>query len=1010
MVKIQFNKGNTYTKGGAVMEIVNLQDIVVKDAAKSDLPWLQLFNTGRRVTSDNIDWSAWNGCVYSDIDSKHYYKECKQFDPNKLKNALHEYLLINFNLNYYGMQASNSGTSYHILFFFDVERTEDNFKKCAQKVKEIVAEAFTNIGAKDIFEWPKVADRCSSSPYQGMYLTAKPWLWGNYNQPGFGSFEDIETYKLEKKGIVKVSDVQPDGTELFMLKSYKPTDKPIEYKDHHQRWAIYDALIAVFKDKAKVDEEWAMIANRLPEENKHTHGFYMDEPRKNRWYERYSPGQYVKVGVLQQFGYNIQKKFIPQDIDLYKPDLVYELEENQHLSDIDIEWDTKRCNHVFAGCGFGKTFMAKEFSNSGKRVCFISPMTSINKDSFDKEDAKYWMIVDEFHKEEISYVAGDVLNILGRRKNPIDIPGYFIDDGSEAPKPRWSVCTTWESFWLYEMWKDDFDYYVFDEIHTLYMYDYRLESIGHIKSIIKGLPGITILMTGTPSYEVEEFDCKKILVNKKMTRVKADILFYNKFSKGYIYSDIRKWIAESPNNYALIFQDQTNYMIEDDLKFYGFDCDIFNKQYTETVGYVINNQTLRKQVTAFSVYGQVGINLYFDIDKRVRIYIRNINALGIIQYANRVRNKDVIDRIVIPYKNSKINNDIVPLNTTINYEDARKKIDMINTNRFKYDLFDKRVKKMFEVMYGLSTDVLDCYDEKFWLNDKKYAAYCMIKNVQKYESQMQLIYNRLTTNYFDVNYIYRNSDVASGKHGQLRADRFGGQMARFDWTMVQETRDGKLWIKPTADFNKVVTGNLKEVLEDIINRLYKDNKYDKEKTESDFKSIIQKIVRRKGAISKVDIVNYDKFMELLASFNEYIDNEFLERMANYDWDLVKEAARYTRSLYNNQIDWKAAAVEVIDNLGELSEIVSDNIEHFWVKEEVKKKMDIPNDDITKEIEDYLTSYLTRKKKKGSAVVVDGIRYTSIADAIEKTGLSRTTIWRKVKRAAEVKAGSDKRGA
>ena len=187
MAKILFNKGNKFTKGGATMDIVALQDVVVTETEKDKLPWLQLFTTGYRVSADTIDWSKWNGCVYSDIDSKHYYNECMQFDAEKLKNSLNEYLLINFNYNYYGMQTSNSGTGYHILFFFDVEKSKENFKKCERKVREIVAEAFTNIGAKEIFEWPKVADRCSTSPYQGMYLTAKPWLWGNYNQPGFGS-------------------------------------------------------------------------------------------------------------------------------------------------------------------------------------------------------------------------------------------------------------------------------------------------------------------------------------------------------------------------------------------------------------------------------------------------------------------------------------------------------------------------------------------------------------------------------------------------------------------------------------------------------------------------------------------------------------------------------------------------------------------------------------------------------------------------------------------------------
>ena len=116
MGKILFNKGQQYTKGGAPMDVVELQDVVVNEGTeKSELPWLQLFNTGYRVTSDNIDWSGWNGCVYSDIDSKHYYNECKQFDVNKLCSALYDYLFYNVYDHFYCLQQSNSKTSFHIL-------------------------------------------------------------------------------------------------------------------------------------------------------------------------------------------------------------------------------------------------------------------------------------------------------------------------------------------------------------------------------------------------------------------------------------------------------------------------------------------------------------------------------------------------------------------------------------------------------------------------------------------------------------------------------------------------------------------------------------------------------------------------------------------------------------------------------------------------------------------------------------------------------------------------------
>ena len=388
----------------------------------------------------------------------------------------------------------------------------------------------------------------------------------------------------------------------------------------------------------------------------------------------------------------------------------------------------------------------------------------------------------------------------------------------------------------------------------------------------------------------------------------------------------------------------------------------------------------------------------------------NDSSLGIIQYANRLRNKEVIDKVVIPYKYSELNNDIKDLDTSIDYDYAQSRIDMINSNRGRYDIFDERYKKMFEVRYGMIPEVLDNLDEKYILNERRYKAYKLIKNVQKYESQMQLIYNRLSTNYFDVNCIYLDKDVPLSKHSQLRQDRFSGQMVRFDWSMVQETRDGVLWIKPTEEFNKVVTGDLKAVIEDIINRIFKQNDRDRGKTESEFKSAIQEIVRRTGGITKADIVQYDEFLVLIANYGQYIDREFLENMTKDDWNPFEDAARYTRSLYNETIDWKTAAREVYGNLKRLAGIVYDYLDVFMFEPKVTDTMDIPNDDITRMIEEYLKKIYIRKKKKGGPVIVDSVRYGSIKEAMHKTGLSRSTIWRKVKQSAQVDAGGGAGGA
>ena len=90
MKNILFNSGTTYHKGGQKMDVVELSSIDVKNTKKEDLPWLQVFNSGYRVTTDNIDWNTWTGCVFTDIDSKKYYNDVKQFDAKRLLDLLYD--------------------------------------------------------------------------------------------------------------------------------------------------------------------------------------------------------------------------------------------------------------------------------------------------------------------------------------------------------------------------------------------------------------------------------------------------------------------------------------------------------------------------------------------------------------------------------------------------------------------------------------------------------------------------------------------------------------------------------------------------------------------------------------------------------------------------------------------------------------------------------------------------------------------------------------------------------
>ena len=995
MKDIKFNYGSKYDKGGQQMEVVTLDSIDIRTISniKSKQPWCQLFYTGYRVTHENVDWSKWNGCVYSDIDSKNYYTNVKEFDVTELRECLYLYLLTHHNENFYWLQTSHSGNSYHILFYFDVDKTEINFKKCAQIVKSWVYEAFVAIGCRDIIDYPKVMDKCSQSPLQGMYVTHHEMLFGNTNTNWFGIFEDIDDYELEDIYVHKQSDVKDDGTKLFELKSYNPTTGYIRYFDHHERMRIYAALRAVYNTREEVDREWLRIAEQIKPNERHTLKDYQYEHIKNNWYDYYGRRKdyKVNVNVLIPFGYSFTKIFEPVKIEDYEPDVVYNLAANEYLSNLKITWSREKINHLYAGCSLGKTFFAKNLGVKddevddidwllfddmrGKRVCFIAPMKSIIKDAFGLSDSEEWMTINGDTKEENKERYDSTYDKLWRSSI--------------------NICTTWESYCAYEMYKINFDYVIVDEVHTFFMYDYRVESITNMKRALNAAKGIRIIMTGTPSAEIEEFDCYKIKINKELPKVPTEIVLFKNDFRGHWLSDIREWTADK-SHYAIIFQDRTNYKIEELFERAGMKCEVFNTSYTDNVNYILDNHNVFSQITAFSVYGQAGINLYINTDKKIRIYILNKNGLGIIQYANRVRNKEVIDKVMIGYPCSEVSNDVVSLKYDIDYDEAERKVEIINKNRVVFDIFDVRTKELIKLSYGIPFDCLDVVGDRVTLNRDKYKTWRMIKNVAEYERQLQVIYNRLVDNDFEVKITRLMKDTKDIADTKLLSHRFAGQMTRFDFDMFIEKEDGGYWLKPNEAFKKICTGDLVKTIENVFNILYVENNGDFERTKQSFKHFVNTIIQENGTIKKKDISNYELMLRISKDWDKYYDNAFVTILLREDINVAQIAALYVRSKWVDGMDWKAVSEEAYDKINSLKKVV-DAYKDVFANLDKPNEYNITVDVLTEQIYGYLVGIHTRGTKANKKIVYKGVEYDNIDDAVEKTGKTKNTIYKWMQR-------------
>lgn len=308
-------------RGGEKMNIDTLENIqheIKTDLPKEGAPWCQVFNNGYRVTRDNLDWSDWTGFTFADIDSKYFYKYEKRFDVDLLLETIVKNAPYLYNYNYYGAHLTNSKQSYRIFWFWDCERTEENFKKCCVLTDQYTRKLFYSFGdnAKQIIDYQKdghrVLDRCSKSILQGFYITSNKIYYNDFIDDkdfGYVELDDIELEDIYKVGNAVPIYNNKAQHENIQYSGKRGVDKSsIRYYPHHHRRCIYEALIVLFNDKSKVDEEWKYICEMLPEtdgmENGHDRKFYLREPDKNRWFEKFNKGEIHKLDWLDVFGYN----------------------------------------------------------------------------------------------------------------------------------------------------------------------------------------------------------------------------------------------------------------------------------------------------------------------------------------------------------------------------------------------------------------------------------------------------------------------------------------------------------------------------------------------------------------------------------------------------------------------------------------------------------------------------------------------------------------------------------
>jgi len=298
--------------------LANIQKFVNIDTPKGACPYCQVFNNGFRVVNNNIIPGDWNGFTFVDFDSKWFYDNVKTFNVELLKKGIatvaskmHPYCN-----NFYCIYTSASKKGFRILFYWNCDKTVENFDKCCMLSEKYIREICYTMGkdatmivdyAHEFNRNQKTIDSCSKSSKQGFYVTKSDIIYSPMvDEASFGEcdVQNVSLADVYKDSQIHNINIEQHSTIKGVTKNNVDKDK-IQYYPHHFRRCIYEALIVVYKERNLVDTEWKCIANMLPPGSGHDTKFYAAEPTKNKWYDRFNDKIFHNILWLEPFGYNV---------------------------------------------------------------------------------------------------------------------------------------------------------------------------------------------------------------------------------------------------------------------------------------------------------------------------------------------------------------------------------------------------------------------------------------------------------------------------------------------------------------------------------------------------------------------------------------------------------------------------------------------------------------------------------------------------------------------------------
>ena len=510
--------------GKDVMQIGTIEDIqkfVKPTFVKEECPLIQAFTCGYRMTKSTLNFDYWNNVTFTDIDTKNYFKDKNiSIDINKLHEHIHRQAIIDYPNNYVCSYVTASGLGFRIIWYWDCDKSKDNFDKCAMLTDEYARNIFYSFGDafKEMIDYDGVLDKCSKSSLQCMYL---------WQAPLFNDYTKISTFgEINKDDFDKVSEtvenIKKSYTQIVdNTASYEITKVDIKgmFRTKHMgRFKDYTTLKRLTPNKTECDNIWRELCKHFEE--------YVDSEGKHHTYDTF-----IKEFNYDQIDENTANISRLSKYGIYVDDkkIYHHLSDNQYLGDI--------LDKLLEESPIGVSLWQAP-TGSGKNTCWINYNNRILATERDKH--KPILIVEPLNSINMTkYEKDENIEVFIKSKRfPEKIEGYKMCATNYNKLLRKDIDGNWVVREDAEQFLSQFELIVIDESHILTKDNFRSDIIVKFINTIKQVSSKIkiILQTATPMAEKELFENlvqRHFIITKKSNKtINLNFLRYDNRNGG----------------------------------------------------------------------------------------------------------------------------------------------------------------------------------------------------------------------------------------------------------------------------------------------------------------------------------------------------------------------------------------------------------------------------------------------------------------------------------------------